>query len=222
MTRWLTLVLLALALTGCTGSARTELEEENRRLTAENSQLAAKNQEMSRRADLLTQENDRLRSQEAELRAELAKGKEASIPADLINPNYLHPTGGTEAWNYRKTATADLDGDGTAERITVVSSAHVDPTTKTVAWDDGHIWHVYVDEPDGTRTVLFANWVQLGRLDVGVAMDGRSLILQQGGGWYTLIYRATYNGPNQVDAVELLSLELKEKAAFPPGKVHQE
>ncbi|MFZ5813772.1 MAG: hypothetical protein ACOY93_00535 [Bacillota bacterium] len=232
MGRWVIMALLMLSLAGCTGSGdRGEtgrLEAEHQRLTTENQRLAAEvqrleeeNRQLQAANQVLGKENGLLRSYQGELKAELARKVPAAVPARLISHHYLNPQGGTEGWTYRKVASADLDGDGDSERITVTSNAFVDPATRTVGWDDGHIWHVYVDEPDGTRTVIFANWVQMGRLEVSVESGSRALILEQGGGWYTTVYRAVYRGPDQVETTELLSLQRQERAV-PEGGPYRE
>ena len=96
----------------------------------------------------------------------------------------------------------------------MLNSAALDPKTGEVGWDDGHPWHVYVDEPDGTRTVIFARWVQLGQLRVMLADDRRTLILLDEQGAGTAIYQVKYQGPNQFEAVELLSFGIWDRATF--------
>ena len=100
---------------------------------------------------------------------------------DLINPNYPPAVGGEPGWEYHQTLTADLDGDGVDERVSVTTNAFWMPDEKEFGWDDGHPWHVYVEEPDGTRTYLFSNWVQLGRLDVILDREGPGCSSSTGG-----------------------------------------
>ncbi|MFZ5827203.1 MAG: hypothetical protein ACOY94_23140 [Bacillota bacterium] len=188
------LILLALLLAGCTGNAEVDrLEQENKRLV---------------------KEVDRLRELAGKLQRDLKEGRSGAIPASLVEPRYLDIPGGTDKWTYRQTLKADLDGDGQEETVTVLNSAAVDPKTGEVGWDDGHPWHVYVDEPDGARTVIFARWVQLGQLRVMLADDQRTLILLDEQGAGTAIYRVKYQGPNQFEAVELLRFGIWDRATF--------
>lgn len=133
---------------------------------------------------------------------------------DLINPNYPPAVGGEPGWEYHQTLTADLDGDGVDERVSVTTNAFWMPDEKEFGWDDGHPWHVYVEEPDGTRTYLFSNWVQLGRLDVILDREGPGLFIVYWRAGGLVIYRATYQGPDQFRTVLSFEIPLSDFATW--------
>ncbi|HYF80603.1 MAG TPA: hypothetical protein VD973_26130 [Symbiobacteriaceae bacterium] len=133
---------------------------------------------------------------------------------NLINPNYPPAVAGATGWEYHQTLSADLDGDGEKERVAVTTNAAWMPELKEFAWDDGHPWHVYVEEADGGRTYLFSNWIQLGRLDVILDREGPGLFILSSRGGGLEIYRATYEGPGQVITTEAFSIPLSVSATW--------
>jgi hypothetical protein len=133
---------------------------------------------------------------------------------NLINPNYPPGVAGEPGWEYHKTLSADLDGDGQTERVSVTNNAEWLPEQKEFAWDDGHAWHVYVEEADGSRTYLFSNWVQLGQLDVILDQQGPGLFIVSSRGGGLIVYRATYKGPGQGETVLALEIPLSDFATW--------
>jgi hypothetical protein len=85
-----------------------------------------------------------------------------SAPTDLVDTTLGKAVAGQGGWNYQQTASADLDGDGQIEKV--VLTARVELLHGRPAWDDGQPWQAYIEEPDGTRTYVFARFVQLGTL----------------------------------------------------------
>lgn len=90
-----------------------------------------------------------------------------SAPADgsahnLIDHAIATAPAGEDGWNYYRSGTADLDGDGMAEKI--VLATEVELVRGRPAWNDGHHWQVYVESPDGVRTQLYTQRLQLGTL----------------------------------------------------------
>ncbi len=85
------------------------------------------------------------------------------------------------AWSYRREASADLDGDGTAERIVI--AADVTLSEKQVPlWEDGHRWAVYVEAADGKRTMLYSAFVPNGFAEAALLAadsEGRRRVLVQ-------------------------------------------
>jgi len=92
---------------------------------------------------------------------------------DLIDPSIAPAIAGENGWNFVQRAEGDFDQDGQAELL--VLTARVELYQGRPAWDDGQPWQVYIEEPDSTRTYLFARYVQLGTLTmrVGVAEGDR-------------------------------------------------
>jgi len=86
-----------------------------------------------------------------------------------------------DAWAYRREASADLDGDGTTERIVI--SADVTISEKKVPlWEDGHRWAVYAEATDGRRTMLYGAFVPNGFAEAAVLAadsEGKRRVLVQ-------------------------------------------
>jgi len=218
------LVTLLALLGGCTGSPEQDrLTEENSRLTEQN---VMQSQEIQRLRDEVQRMDQEVRTAAAELdryrdlytrlsEETAAKRLEAvRLPANLINAHYS--TVVDEDWTYRKYLSADLDDDGTVESVLVTTSAGVDPKTGQVGWDDGHLWRVYVEEPKGQRTLIFSDWVQLGRLEVFLGERPSGLLLQRAEGVGTVIYQVAYRGPQQVEAHQLFGMTILDRAAAAP------
>jgi hypothetical protein len=92
---------------------------------------------------------------------------DADIMAVAIDTTIAPAVAGEGGWNYVQRATADLDGDGTAEDV--VLTARVEMYRGRPAWDDGQPWQVYVESADRTRTYLYAQRLQLGTLTMRVS-----------------------------------------------------
>ncbi|WP_273379764.1 FtsB family cell division protein [Symbiobacterium thermophilum] len=173
------------------------LEAENRELEARVAELDAKVKELEFRNQNLA---DRLSPEEREV--------------NLINPRFSAAVGGEPGWEYHQVLSADLDNDGVEERVSVTTNAFWMEDRKEFGWDDGHPWHVYVEEPDGTRTYLFSDWVQLGKLDVILDREGPGvfIVYRRDGGM--IIYRATYQGPGQFRTVRSYQVPLSYSATW--------
>ena len=70
------------------------------------------------------------------------------------------------AWAYRRTVSADLDGDGKAERVVITADAEVGANGAPL-WDHGHRWAVYV-EGEGAPTLLYGAFVPNGHAEAAV------------------------------------------------------
>lgn len=75
---------------------------------------------------------------------------------------------GQDGWQYGRSSETDVDGDGVPERIVV--SARAEVRNGQALWDDGQPWQVYVQEPSGELTLLFARYVQLGTVEARVTL----------------------------------------------------
>ncbi|HVE66579.1 MAG TPA: hypothetical protein VNC59_08360 [Thermoanaerobaculia bacterium] len=85
------------------------------------------------------------------------------------------------AFPYRREASADLDGDGRAERVVIASDVTLS-AKGTPLWEDGHRWAVYAESADGRRTLLYAAFVPNGFAEAAVLAadsEGKRRVLVQ-------------------------------------------
>lgn len=123
----------------------------------------------------------------------------AAVPVQLVDSAITPAIAGKDGWNYHQTAETDVDGDGQAERV--VMSARVELVRGRPAWDDGQPWQVYVEEPDGQRTYLYAQRLQLGTLTMRVTSADAgtpSIVLLENLPDRVSVYEAAYEGPARV------------------------
>jgi hypothetical protein len=114
-----------------------------------------------------------LRSYPAQARASEIVILEESSSSSLIDPAHPKAVAGQRGWGYYRSASVDLDGDGTREKIYLI--ANVATRRGHPLWDDGHIWQVYVEVAGGVRTYLYSRFVQLGQLELMVTPAERGL-----------------------------------------------
>ena len=97
------------------------------------------------------------------------------------------------AFPYRREADADLDGDGTAERVVIAADVTLSEE-KVPLWEDGHRWAVYAESVNGRRTLLYAAFVPNGFAEAAV------LAADSAGKRRVLVQERT---PGQVRALEI-------------------
>lgn len=130
----------------------------------------------------------------------------------LVDPRYELSTAGVQGYDYHQTAEADLDGDKTNETVHVI--ALVTRTGKLppddVGWDDGQPWQVYVEEPSGEVTHVYAGWIQLGRLHAGISGSAgkETLMLLAQEGITRTVYQVDYQEPGHAKARLVTRFEL--------------
>lgn len=121
----------------------------------------------------------------------------------LVDPDIPPAIAGEDGWEYYRIAESDVDGDGVEERI--VLTARVEMYRNQPAWDDGQPWQVYVEEPDGRRTYLYARYVQLGTVTMRIGLDGEgmpaSVILIEHVPDQLSLYEIQYRDSGEVSAV---------------------
>lgn len=136
--------------------------------------------------------------------------------ATLVDPDQGQAVAGEDGWMYSQSVQADLDADGAAERV--VLTARVELYRGRPAWDDGQQWQVYVEEADGTRTPLYARFVQLGTVTMRVGRaegsQGESVVLLEHLPDRMAVYEVEYRGPGDVTALERF-----QRALDPTGDV---
>lgn len=152
-----------------------------------------------------------------------AAASTAALPeVDLVSPRHEDAVMGQAGWAHAQAAAADLDGDGTPERVVIVANA--DSYRGRVLWDDGQIWQVYVEEPDGTRTYVYKQFLQLGSVLARLsrpetaapgqpAEPPRILLLEQLPQRFSA-YEVTYSGPGQVRAAQLVRRDYDLRSLF--------
>ncbi len=122
-----------------------------------------------------------------------------STAIPLIDTLIPPAVAGEDGWNYRQDADADLDGDGTAERV--VLTARVEMSRGRPLWDDGQAWQVYIEAADGRRTYLYAQRLQLGtltlRIGLGATEGAATVVLLEHLPDRMSLYEISYAGPGR-------------------------
>ncbi len=127
---------------------------------------------------------------------------------------------GESGWNYRQFADADLDGDGTVERV--VLTARVELVRGRPAWDDGQPWQVYIESADGRRTYVYAQRLQIGTLTmrVSLAEGGRpaTVVLIEHLPDRLSLYEISYAGTDRASVAERFQrmLDPRGETSTPP------
>lgn len=134
--------------------------------------------------------------------AEAPVEAEDASPVHLVDSAIAPAVAGADGWFYHKHAEADLDGDGSTERV--VLTARVDLYRGRPAWDDGQPWQVYIEAPDGQRTYVYAQRLQLGTLEMRVTSpdDGTpAIVLLEHLPDRVSVYEASYQAPGRATVV---------------------
>lgn len=133
---------------------------------------------------------------------------------DLIDPTLPLATAGDPEWQYQREATADFDQDGVVERAVII--ARVQVRDGRPVWDDGQPWQVYIEEPDATRTYVYARYIQLGMLEALLTQPQQTpgTVLIERAPQQLSVYEVRYEGPNDAHVVELLRRELDSANGF--------
>ena len=159
-----------------------------------------------------------------------AAGSAAASPipeVDMVSPRHEDAVMGEAGWNHAQSATADLDGDGTAEKAVIIANA--DSYHGRVLWNDVQVWQVYIEEPDGTRTYVYKQFLQLGSVLARLARPpairpdaaGKQmqvqpptiLLLEQVPQRFAA-YEVRYSGPGQAKVVEVMHRDYDLRSLF--------
>ena len=101
-----------------------------------------------------------------------------------IDSSVVASADSSAAWDYRRTAVADFDGDAVPERLVLAADVYVTDDGEPM-WEDAHRWAVYVEEDDGRRTLVYSAFVPLGVVSAGATarIEGappRIVVMEQG------------------------------------------
>jgi hypothetical protein len=131
----------------------------------------------------------------------------ASSSASAATPLPIDARGGSvevaEKFAYQREASADLDGDGSNERV--VLAADVTLRAGEPLWEDGHRWAVWVVPPNGARTLLYAAFVPNGSVDAAVVTSEegrrRRVLVQETTPQSARVFVLEYQGAGKATAV---------------------
>ena len=136
--------------------------------------------------------------------------------AKLVDSAITPAVAGSDGWMYTQSVGADLDADGVAERVVLTARAEV--MNGRPLWDDGQPWQVYVEEPDGERSYLYARYVQLGMVTMRIGLaeggDPATVVLLEHLPDRLALYEIVYRGPGQAETVQHF-----ERSLDPTGEV---
>ena len=159
---------------------------------------------------------------ETSTRSDSARGDSvgAARPASpafgsLVESGIPLAAAGDSGWKYQQRVRVDLDADGADETVVLISDVTVDDRGRPL-WEDGHRWQVYVDEPDGERTRLYARFLSFGKLTASLTRDSSAtaiVLLEQTphrlGAWVI-----TYQGPGRGTVTEGFEREIDRTRFF--------
>ena len=69
-------------------------------------------------------------------------------------------------WQHRRDIDADIDGDGSAERLVLAADVTTDDRGRAM-WEDGHRWALFVEDGEA-RTLLYGAFVPNGHVEAAV------------------------------------------------------
>lgn len=140
-----------------------------------------------------------------------------SSPQTLVDPTLPTAIAGHPEWEYQRETTADFDGDGIEERAMLIARVQVLDDGRPV-WDDSQPWQLYIEEPDNSRTYVYARNVHLGRVEAILtqAKPGQlpSIVLIEQTPQQLSINEITYRGGQQVEVDELVRRSLNPADGF--------
>jgi hypothetical protein len=139
-----------------------------------------------------------------------------SIP-DLIQSRVPQAVAGDSGWAYQQSVTADIDGDGRDESVVLIADVALDATGRPL-WEDGHRWQVYVREPDGAITRLYARFLPNGKLTAELVMPpsgtALGLVLLEQTPDHIGVYEFSYRGPGRSEVYRRLDRAVDRTRTF--------
>jgi hypothetical protein len=106
-------------------------------------------------------------------------------------------------WAYRRETSADLDGDGAAERVILTADVELG-SGGVPLWEDGHRWALVVESARGERTLVYGAFVPNGFAEAAVlAADSqgrRRVLVQERTPQQLRSLEVEYGGPGEARA----------------------
>ena len=90
----------------------------------------------------------------------------APDPPDAVDSARVRSADEVSGWTLSREVAADLDADGTRERVLLSSDVTIGSNGRAL-WEDGHRWGVVVDD-DGRRTLLYGAFVPNGHVETAI------------------------------------------------------
>ena len=130
----------------------------------------------------------------------------------LIDARVPRAAAGQAGWMYQQRVSADLDMDGTRESAVLISDVTLDVRGRPL-WEHGHRWQVYVEEPEGARTYLYARFLPNGKLTAELTQPestaGPTLTLVEQTPASIAVYEIAYNGAGKAELVTRFERSLR-------------
>ena len=124
-----------------------------------------------------------------------------SLANPRVDTSSIQSVDEAAAWAYRHEVSADLTGDGQAERVVIASDVVLNAGGMPL-WEDGHRWVVYVESPAGEATLLYSAFVPNGFAEAAVvggdSDDRRRVLVQERSPGQIRSFDMEYNAPGEV------------------------
>jgi hypothetical protein len=138
-------------------------------------------------------------------------GAPAQTADRLIDPALPRAVLRQPGWGYGRVAARDLDNDGVEEQVVVIADAALHEGK--LLWEDGHVWQIYIEEPDGARTYVYSRLVPMGhvhaRFTAAPQPGPPALILLEQAPHHLGVYEVRYRGPHRVSVTEWVDRQLQ-------------
>ena len=136
---------------------------------------------------------------------------------DLLEARVPRAVAGEPGWRYQQRAGADFDADGAPETAVLIADVELDARGRPL-WEHGHRWQVYVEEPDSTRTYVYARFLPNGTLEAHLArpdsVQGPTILLVERTPESLALYEVRYERAGRVAVVRRLARTLERAGGF--------
>jgi hypothetical protein len=136
---------------------------------------------------------------------------------NLMDSRVPRAVAGDPQWQYVQRAKADFDGDGRDETAVLIADVALDARGLPL-WEDGHRWQLYFEEPDSTRTYIYARFLPHGKLEASVTVPDEekmpTVVLRELTPHQLGLYEVRYSGPARSWSVRHLERQLDPAKGF--------